>query len=428
MMKKNMKKHSFIKRTVCIILIIGCIITGVYSYYGGLGTGKCANVNEFEKYAVTVEELSIPEQTKIVALGEATHGNKEFQQLKLDIFKIMVEDYGVRAFSLEGGYGGCEAVNRYIHGGDGTVKDAVSAIGFAIYQTEEMENLISWMREYNKSAAQGNDIRFYGFDMQRREYNYQYLLEAVKNAGMDAEELEKIWNQDKLEYTDGYTAEQREKIIEDVKREFEEKDTLQNASAVHLADVLLQNMELGKYIDNAGEINIHRDKMMAENIMWILKQEEARGNGRIFISGHNGHVKKSGNYDANNKVMGNLLADEIGNEYFVIGTDFYKTTCNLPVDENGKRKDHIFYSYDPMAKASKKCGFDISYLDFEKIPDSSELKKQVSECGWMGSLGETYSTLYRILPRGYRVWASPAELYDAMIYVSDAHPIEVIED
>ena len=110
---------------------------------------------------------------------------------------------------------------------------------------------------------------------------------------MEAEELEKIWNQDKLEYTDGYTAEQREKIIEDVKREFEEKDTLQNASAVHLTDVLLQNMELGKYIDNAGEM---------------------------------------------------------------------------------------------------------------------------------------YSTLYRIIPRGYRVWASPADLYDAMIYVSDAHPIEVIED
>ena len=59
MMKKNMKKHSFIKRTVCIILIIGCITTGTYSYCGGLGTGKCANVNEFEKYAVTVDNLSI---------------------------------------------------------------------------------------------------------------------------------------------------------------------------------------------------------------------------------------------------------------------------------------------------------------------------------------------------------------------------------
>ena len=65
MMKKNMKKPSFIKRTVCIILIIGCIITGVYSYYGGIGTGKCANVNEFEKYAVTVENLSIRRLKKI---------------------------------------------------------------------------------------------------------------------------------------------------------------------------------------------------------------------------------------------------------------------------------------------------------------------------------------------------------------------------
>ena len=44
--------------------------------------------NEFEKYAVTVEDISIPEQAKIVALGEATHGNQEFQQLKLDVFKI----------------------------------------------------------------------------------------------------------------------------------------------------------------------------------------------------------------------------------------------------------------------------------------------------------------------------------------------------
>ena len=430
--KKNRKhkkrKYSVLKYGLLTVVVSVALLGSIYSYFGGLGTGKCADINEFEKYAVTVEDISIPEQAKIVALGEATHGNQEFQQLKLDVFKIMVEDNGVRAFSLEGDYGGCEAVNRYIHGGDGTVKDAVSAIGFTIYQTEEMENLISWMREYNKSATQGNDIRFYGFDMQRKEYTYKYLLEAVKDAGIDAKELEKLWNQDEQEYTDGYTVDQRKKIIEDIKEEFEEKDILQNASAIHLSDVLLQNMELGKYIDDAGEINIYRDKMMAKNIMWILKQEEARGNRCIFISGHNSHVKKSGNYDADNKVMGNLLADELENGYFVIGTDFYKTRCNLPVNEDGKRKNHIFYSYDPMAKASKQCGFDISYLDFEKIPDSSELKKQISEYSWMGSLGETYSTLYRILPRSYRVWVSPAELYDAMIYVSNAHPIEVTID
>lgn len=119
-MKRNMKKYSVIKRIIYIILIISCIIIGIYSYYGG----------------------------------------------------------------------------------DGTVKDAISAIGFSIYQTEEMENLILWMREYNKSATQGNDIRFYGFDMQRREYTYKYLLEAVKDAGI----AQVLLNEPKLIVLDEPTA------------------------------------------------------------------------------------------------------------------------------------------------------------------------------------------------------------------------------
>ena len=41
-----------------------------------------------------------------------------------------------------------------------------------IYRTEEIKNLVEWMRDYNASAAQGDDLRFYGFDMQRRAYSY----------------------------------------------------------------------------------------------------------------------------------------------------------------------------------------------------------------------------------------------------------------
>lgn len=29
----------------------------------------------------------------------------------------------------------------------------------------------------------------------------------------------------------------------------------------------------------------------------------------------------------------------------MIETDFYKTTCNLPVDENGKRKEQLNYTF-----------------------------------------------------------------------------------
>ena len=161
---------------------------------------------------------------------------------------------------------------------------------------------------------------------------------------------------------------------------------------------------------------------MADNTMWILEQEEKRNSSRIFISGHNGHLEQFGSYGPDAKVMGNLLADELGDAYFVIGTDFYKSSCNLPAGNDGKRSIHTFYSYDPLAKASKKCGYEVSWLDFSKIPDDSPLKQQTESYTWMGSLGDGFSPLMAVLPMAYRVWRSPAALFDAMIFIADAHP------
>lgn len=88
---------------------------------------------------------------------------QSFQQLKLDVFQIMVEKYGVKAFALEADYGCCETANRYIHGGEGTAEQAADALDFQIYKTDEMANLLRWMREYNETAGEGEDICFLDF-------------------------------------------------------------------------------------------------------------------------------------------------------------------------------------------------------------------------------------------------------------------------
>ena len=418
-MQRTKKKHTALIIVVCL-LFIAAIAVCIFSHFGGFGTGEIADTEEFAKYSASVLEIAIPEGTQIVALGEATHGNSEFQQLKLNVFRTMVEKYGVRAFALEGDFGGCEVVNRYIHGGEGTAREAAAAIGFAIYRTQETEDLISWMRSYNETAPKGGDLRFYGFDMQRYENNYRYLLEAAQDAGLDTSELEAVWDEDKDSYKQEYTSKELKKIIKGVRKELPAQD----AQALHFADIMLQNLEIsGEANDNAGYIAL-RDRLMAENTMWVLDQEKARGNECIFIAGHNGHVEQNGSYDKDNKVMGALLADELGDGYFAIGTDFYKTSCNLP-KMGGSRKTHTFYSHDPLAKASKECGLMISYLDFANIPDVSPLKAQTEDYTWMGSLGEGYNFLMALIPRTYRVWRSPAETYDAMIFVTDAHPTEI---
>lgn len=300
-MKSKKKKNTGTRIIIILCILAVLVLTGtVFSNFGGFGTGESADPKEFAAYAGQVSEITIPENTRIIALGEATHGNREFQQLKLDVFQIMVERYGVRAFVLEGDYGGCEAVNRYIHGGDGTAKEAAAAIGFAIYRTDEMEDLISWMRSYNETAAEGDDIRFYGFDMQQTEYNYQFLLEELKSLGHDTAELEKL--RDGEEWSALYNREERILVFTELRQDLSERTSASDSDqaidkAVHLADILLQNQVMEKvYEGNFADANGIRDQYMADNAMWILEQEEKRGNDRIFITGHNGHLEQSGTY------------------------------------------------------------------------------------------------------------------------------------
>lgn len=190
-MKKKTRRFKF-RYILFGLFVILFSVASVFMHFGGFNTGKHINPEEFSAYAKPIENITVPQSAKIIALGEATHGNVEFQKLKLDVFKQMIEHNGVRAFAIEGDFGGCEQVNRYIHGEQGTAKEAAAAIGFKIYQTDEMAELISYMRQYNESAPEGEDLRFYGFDMQRIHYNMKFLAEVCEELEVDTTNLSKL--------------------------------------------------------------------------------------------------------------------------------------------------------------------------------------------------------------------------------------------
>ena len=59
-------------------------------------------------------------------------------------------------------------------------------------------------------------------------------------------------------------------------------------------------------------------------------------------------------------------------------------------------------------------------------PESSSLKSQVEEYTYMGSVGENYSLAMRLIPMTYRVWQSPATIYDSMIFVPTTTPTVIL--
>lgn len=424
-MKK--KTHKILRTALLCFFAALLLALSVFMHFGGFGTGESADPKEFASYACSIQDISIPEEARIIGLGEATHGNVEFQELKLEVFKLLVEKYEVRAFALEGDYGGCEQVNRYIHGGEGTALEAARAIGFKIYCTKEMADLISYMRQYNETAALGEDLRFYGFDMQRYAYSFQFLTEGCKKAGIDTESLESLM--DVENWSAGYSNEDRIQILSQIKAQLEKQEN--TGQAVHFADVLLQYLDFQVKLDTAQDDPVAlealatlRDKLLAQNINWIAAQESQSGHDRIFVTGHNTHVARWESSDS----MGKLLADEMGKGYYVIGTDFYKTRCNVPDQSSGKRTNQVFYSHDPLANAAKKAGFHICWLNFSKIPAGTPLGKLSRDYVYQGNLGEGYVWHMRLLPPSYRLFQPPATLYDSMIFVSEATPIQILEE
>lgn len=415
------RSHGCLRVTLGLLFVV-VLAGGVFSHFGGFGTGPSADVAEFSRYSQEVSDLEVPSGTRVVALGEATHGNREFQELKLSVFQVLVDRCGVRGFALEADAGGCEKVNRYIHGGEGTPEEAVDDLVFALYRTEQMAELISWMRTYNETAAPGDDLRFYGYDMQNYGHSFQLLIDEVRRLGLDATPLESLWSGD--DFAEGVRPEQTEVAYAEVRGLLEAVgDGAETSLALYLVECLQQNVELGR-LTGSTESYGARDRFMAKNVQWIAAQEATRGNSCVLVSAHNGHIERTGNYGPDDKAMGALLADELGEAYYAIGTDFYKAEVNLP-KVDGQRMTHTFYSYDPLAKAAAKGELGCRWLDFERVPQGTGLRGCIDGTIAMGSIGEGFNVLMYVLPQAYRVKREPSKSYDSMILVPFAAPTEI---
>lgn len=99
---------------------------------------------------------------RIVALGEATHGTREFFQLKHRILEFLVSELGFDVFAIEATLPEAMDVNRYVLTGEGDPERALAGMYFWTWDTEEVLALIRWMRRYNEDPGHRRKVEFYG--------------------------------------------------------------------------------------------------------------------------------------------------------------------------------------------------------------------------------------------------------------------------
>ncbi len=65
------------------------------------------------------------------------------------------------------------------------------------------------------------------------------------------------------------------------------------------------------------------------------------------------------------------------------------------------------------------------YLDFAVTEKSETLSELLNSPMTTGSLGEGYTPMMKVLKSTYQINIAPAKLYDGMIFVYEATPIDV---
>lgn len=387
------------------LIIIVFIFVGYFIFLNYEKWSASKKIDDIKKYAKNINDIELDKNISIIALGEATHGNKEFQSLKLEVFKQLVEKYNYRSILFELDYGEGLFINDYVQGKSNlTIDEIMDNISFDIYKTKEIKELILWIKNYNIQKSVNEKISFYGYDMQNPEKSIKYIINNIN--GIDNNKLEILTGTIKL------SDEKVQEAIEYLKTIHSENELINYAITNTLNSYnYFQTTNLNDYV----EANNNRDKLMSNNVIWIHEIEKSKGNDKIMISAHNAHIAKK---DFNYTNMGNILKNHFEAKYYALGTDYFNTICNIKYGLT--RIDFKANSANILAYQAKYYGN--YFLDFAKVNEKSQTYSIITSQINHGSLGEGYSPLMKFLPQTTRIKIIPTKYYDGMIFVYDATP------
>ena len=227
---------------------------------------------------------------RVVALGEATHGTREFFKLKHRMLEFLVAQMGFTAFGIEATLPESFDVDDWVLTGAGDPERALAGLYFWTWNTEEVMDLLDWMRAWNADPAHARKLRFYGFDMQSAPRAARIALEALA----DVDPKKSVSQRERLvSVTSAFDAgnlsrlpEAERALLLQAARELEmdlkshetalfARHGRERASRVlRCARVLVQCLEMHSKEPAASAL---RDSAMAENALWALEQEGPDG-------------------------------------------------------------------------------------------------------------------------------------------------------
>lgn len=368
---------------------------------------------------------------RLVGLGEATHGTHEFFTLKHRLLEFLVTELGVTTFLIEASYPASLAVNDYVLYGQGDPAEALSQLGFWMWDTEEVSTLIAWMRAYNRAVPEAERVRFVGFDFQHSEAAMgvvtSFLARALPAAVEDTEATFAAMREGERVTRDATTS---ARVLPELRRlvgrlERERGALIRATSPEDYERSLLHARVLLQHADAFSDPRTFvskRNRFMAENIRALLSRE-APGT-RAALWAHNEHVGTSAGE------TGAYLREWLGGAYYALGFAF---------DRGGfHARDPNSTGYGPLKvwqvdAATEgvlewyfaQVGAGNFLIDFRRAPQDALVRKWLATPGCFRMAGCIFS---EETMEGWRWWrscprkVSLIETFDGVAFVEKTTP------
>ncbi len=354
---------------------------------------------------------------RIVSLGEATHGTREFFTMKQRILEYLVEEMGFTVFAIEANLPEADRVDDYVMNGEGDAGAALTGMYFWTWDTEEVLDQIEWMREYNLRRGNRPPVRFRGFDMQTITKAVPLVQDYVDRVdGGRAAEIRSLYNciaAHRSNTYGGLSRSSQNNCRMNVENAHDllaqRRDTYIAASSKDEYERILRYARVVVQAESSWTNRGRRDDFMAENVEWLA--DTLHPGEKMVLWAHNMHVAASEWW-----MMGSPLRQRFGAGMVIVGFAFDRGSFNAYA--NGRLVPNTIHSspadgFEAYLAEARRPRF---LLDLRN-PSSPAAAALLGERRTIWTIGALWNEANRLSDHRYPVVLRSA--FDILVYFQD---------
>ncbi len=391
--------------------------------------------------------------SRFVLLGEATHGSKEFYQIRAAISRRLIKEKGFTAIAVEADFPDTYRINQFIKG-SGSDTQATDSLGEFkrfprwMWRNTEIVKFVDFLRKYNSELPLEQRIGFYGLDLYSMYSSIHAVVSYLNNVDHEAANKAKR----RYECFEQYGKEEdsygiamsyinkscQQAAVTQLKELYNDKFQMLNKNPMEKEELFFaqQNARLAKNAEQyyremfSGKTNTWnlRDQHMAEMLEHISNHLENNfGSGKVIVWAHNSHIGDARATDMKLEGelnLGQIMREKYNQDSVLIGFTTNNGTVSAASSWGGdvERKNISLALHGSYEDLFRHVG-DYFLLNLKKLPDNlNDLKAP--------RLQRAIGVIYR--PQSERIshyfFANIADQFDAVIHVNTTNALEPLDN